>query len=52
MQSTRQSEFPPILRQFQFDEHGHESPQRGSRLKPRYMLTFLTRGFHELTDPR
>ena len=52
MQGARQAEFPPILRQFQFDEHGHESPRRGSRVKPCSMLAFLTRGFHAWAGPK
>ena len=44
IQGARQAEFPPILRQIQFYEHGHESPRRGSRVKLWFMLEFLTGG--------
>jgi hypothetical protein len=46
VQSARQAEFLPILRQIEFDDHSHESPPRGAPLKSCDMLAFLSRRFH------
>jgi hypothetical protein len=46
VQSARQAEFLPILRQIEFDDHSHESPPRGTPIKSYAMLAFLSRGFH------